>query len=179
VKLPVEAAMIWNEPNNKSHWDPELDPDWERFSTLVTEAGKAIRSVNPGLKRVLGGMSPIDPFWVEKLKPRGVLDHVEVVAVHGFPLDWNLWPIHEWPDRIAEIEAVAPDHESGRPKSASAASGRRKSRCSESTKPRSCCSGACRASSGIRCSTCRKAGKPRRATSRRKAPPTIATSTWA
>jgi hypothetical protein len=109
--VPLEAAMIWNEPNNKSHWDPELDPDWERFSTLVTEAGKAIRSVNPGLKRVLGGMSPIDPFWVEKLKPRGVLDHVEVVAVHGFPLDWNLWPIHEWPDRIAEIEAVAPDHE--------------------------------------------------------------------
>ena len=24
----IEAAMIWNEPNNKSHWDPEFDPDW-------------------------------------------------------------------------------------------------------------------------------------------------------
>ena len=23
----IEAAMIWNEPNNKSHWDPEIDPD--------------------------------------------------------------------------------------------------------------------------------------------------------
>jgi beta-xylosidase len=41
----------------------------------------------------------------------GALDHVDVVAVHGFPLDWNLWPIHEWPDRIAEIEAVVPDHD--------------------------------------------------------------------
>ena len=29
-----------------------------------------------------------------------------MVAVHGFPLDWNLWPIHAWPDKIAEIEAV-------------------------------------------------------------------------
>jgi beta-xylosidase len=29
--------------------------------------------------------------------------------VHGFPLDWNLWPIHAWPDKIAEIEAVVPD----------------------------------------------------------------------
>src|SRR5205814_1711567 len=28
----IEAAMIWNEPNNKSHWDPELDPDWSRFA---------------------------------------------------------------------------------------------------------------------------------------------------
>jgi beta-xylosidase len=27
------------------------------------------------------------------------------VAVHGFPLDWNHWPIHEWPDRLAEIRA--------------------------------------------------------------------------
>jgi beta-xylosidase len=26
---------------------------------------------------------------------------------HGFPLDRNLWPIHAWPERIAEIEAVS------------------------------------------------------------------------
>ena len=24
----IEAVMLWNEPNNKSHWDFELDPDW-------------------------------------------------------------------------------------------------------------------------------------------------------
>jgi beta-xylosidase len=35
-----------------------------------------------------------------------VLEHVDVVAVHGFPLDWNLWSIHEWPQKVAEIEAV-------------------------------------------------------------------------
>ena len=101
--MPVEAAMIWNEPNNKSHWDPELDPDWSRFAELVTLAGQAIEAANPDVKRVLGGMSPIDPVWTEGLNDRGVLDHVDVVAVHGFPLDWNLWPIHEWPQRIAEI----------------------------------------------------------------------------
>ena len=28
----IEAAMIWNEPNNKSHWDSEIDPDWSRFA---------------------------------------------------------------------------------------------------------------------------------------------------
>ena len=31
----IEAAMIWNEPNNKSHWSFELDPDWSRFAVLV------------------------------------------------------------------------------------------------------------------------------------------------
>ena len=24
----IEAVMLWNEPNNKSHWDFEIDPDW-------------------------------------------------------------------------------------------------------------------------------------------------------
>ncbi len=107
----IEAAMIWNEPNNKSHWDPELDPDWSIFATTAIEAGKAIASVNPEVKRVLGGISPIDPHFINRMNSMGVLDEVDVVAVHGFPLDWNLWPIDEWPQRIAEIEAVAPDHE--------------------------------------------------------------------
>ncbi|WP_022681704.1 beta-xylosidase [Sphingobium bisphenolivorans] len=107
----IEAAMIWNEPNNKSHWDPELDPDWSLYADLVIRAGGAIADVNPGLTRVLGGMSPIDPGWTQRMREHGALDAVDVVAVHGFPLDWNLWPIHAWPDKIAEIEAVVPDKE--------------------------------------------------------------------
>jgi hypothetical protein len=30
---------------------------------------------------------------------------VDVIAVHGFPLDWNHWQLDEWPDRLAEIQA--------------------------------------------------------------------------
>jgi len=40
------------------------------------------------------------------MKEFGVLDHVDAVAVHGFPLDWNLWQIHEWPQKIGEIATV-------------------------------------------------------------------------
>ncbi len=105
----IEAAMIWNEPNNKSHWDPELDPEWIRYADMVVRAGAAIEAANPTVTRVLGGMSPIDPAWTLRMGELGALDSVDVVAVHGFPLDWNLWPIHAWPDKIAEIEAVVPD----------------------------------------------------------------------
>jgi beta-xylosidase len=35
-----------------------------------------------------------------------VLDYVDVVAIHGFPLDWNHWSIHEWPKKIQEIREV-------------------------------------------------------------------------
>lgn len=102
----IEAAMIWNEPNNKSHWDPEIDPDWNLFAEMAIAAGKAIREANPALPRVLGGISPIDPGFIANMTGKGVLDHVDVIAVHGFPLDWNLWQMHEWPAKIDEIRAV-------------------------------------------------------------------------
>jgi beta-xylosidase len=102
----IEAAMIWNEPNNKSHWDRELDPGWGLFAETAIAAGRAIQAENPRLPRVLGGISPIDPDFIRNMAGRGVLDHVDAVAVHGFPLDWNLWQIQDWPAKIGEIRAV-------------------------------------------------------------------------
>ena len=102
----IEAAMIWNEPNNKSHWDPEIDPDWALFGDHVIRAGAAIQTINPSLTRVLGGMSPIDPHWLARMQAHGALEAVDAVAIHGFPLDWNLWPLAAWPDKVAEIKAV-------------------------------------------------------------------------
>jgi beta-xylosidase len=102
----IEAAMIWNEPNNKSHWDPEIDPEWALFAEMAKQAGDAIGAVNPDIVRVLGGISPIDPHFIRNMEARGVLDSVDAVAVHGFPLDWNLWKIDDWPAKIEEIKAV-------------------------------------------------------------------------
>jgi beta-xylosidase len=102
----VEAVMLWNEPNNLSHWDFKLDPEWKMFAEMVIAAGKAIRRENPELPLVLGGISPIDPHFIRLLGSHGVLDVIDVVAVHGFPLDWNHWQIQEWPRKIEEIRAV-------------------------------------------------------------------------
>jgi beta-xylosidase len=103
----VEAVMLWNEPNNKSHWDfEEVDPDWQLFSEMVICAAEAIAAENPRLPKVLGGISPIDPNFITNMQGQGVLDHLEVVAIHGFPLDWNHWLIDEWPAMLAEIAAV-------------------------------------------------------------------------
>ncbi len=35
-----------------------------------------------------------------------VLSHLNAVAVHGFPLDWNHWTIHEWPAKLNETHDV-------------------------------------------------------------------------
>ncbi len=102
----IEAAMIWNEPNNKSHWDIALDPEWHAFAAMAKLAGAAIAAECPGLTRVLGGISPIDPRFIANLADQGVLAAVDAVAVHGFPLDWNHWMIGEWPEKLTEIATV-------------------------------------------------------------------------
>lgn len=102
----IEAVKFWNEPNNKSHWAFEIDPEWSIYAAMVKMAAEAVKAENPDVLRVLGGISPIDPHFIKTLERQGALEHINAVAVHGFPLDWNLWQIHEWPDKIAEIEAV-------------------------------------------------------------------------
>jgi beta-xylosidase len=102
----IEAAKFWNEPNNKSHWDLDVDPGWVKYAEMVKLASAAVQAESPGLTKVLGGMSPIDPAFIRTLDAQGVRDTVDAVAVHGFPVDWNAWQIDHWPERIADIKAV-------------------------------------------------------------------------
>lgn len=102
----IEAVMFWNEPNNKSHWDFELDPDWSKYAKMTTLAARAVKAENPRVVRVLGGISPIDPGFIANMQSQGVLAELDAVAVHGFPLDWNHWPINEWPAKLQEVCSV-------------------------------------------------------------------------
>ncbi|HEX8229881.1 MAG TPA: beta-xylosidase [Chloroflexia bacterium] len=103
----IEAIKFWNEPNNMSHWDFDVDPGWRDFSQMTVMAARAVREVCPDLCLVLGGISPIDPEFIRTLEKQGVLEVLDAVAVHGFPLDWNHWQITDWPGKVAEIEAVS------------------------------------------------------------------------
>jgi len=102
----IEAVMFWNEPNNKSHWDFEIDPEWRAYAGMAKLAADAVTAENPNITRVLGGISPIDGNFIRNMQEQGVLDRLDAVAVHGFPLDWNHWLIDEWPEKLVAIRAV-------------------------------------------------------------------------
>ena len=104
----IEAVMLWNEPNNASHWDFALDPDWAVFASMVKLSAAAVRAESPGVTRLLGGISPIDPGFLANMDRRGALATVDAVAVHGFPFDWNHWPIDAWPSQLDAVRAVTP-----------------------------------------------------------------------
>ena len=107
-----------------------------------------------------------------------VLHHVDVVAVHGFPLDWNHWTIHEWPDKLEEI--AGGDGPAGVGVGGGGFHLRRRG--GAGVRPAAHGGTADRAapsaSTGTACTTCRAPGPPPRATARPRAPPITAISTW-
>src|SRR5436305_1901192 len=97
----VEAVMLWNEPNNLSHWDFKIDPEWKMFAEMAIMAAKAVRCINPELPIVLGGISPIDPHFIRLMASLGVLDAIDVVALQGFQFgDHRLDSGVEWLRRL-------------------------------------------------------------------------------
>jgi len=103
----VEAVVLWNEPNNLSHWNFHLDPGWKRFGEMVQLSSNAIRAVNPQIPIVLGGTSAADSDFLRLMRQQGVMDAVDVVGIHGFPLDWNHWQINDWPTKVDEAADVS------------------------------------------------------------------------
>jgi beta-xylosidase len=105
--MTLRAVMLWNEPNNLSHWDYTLDPEWATYAQMVRWSAAELRREAPDLTVVLGGIAPIDPKFMDRMvNLHGLKGDVDAVAIHGFPFDWHLWPIDQWPDRVAEIRAV-------------------------------------------------------------------------
>jgi beta-xylosidase len=102
----IEAVKLWNEPNNLSHWDFTMDPEWRVMADMLCMAADEVRRLRPQLPLVLGGISPIDAGFVELMGRHGVLDRIDAVGVHGFPLDWNNWTAGEWPQRIDDIRHI-------------------------------------------------------------------------
>jgi len=112
------ALELWNEPNNRYKWDFErFDPGWRKFAEMIGAAAYWARQ--RGQRTVLGGMIPVDHHWLHLMGSQGVLDWIDVVAIHAFPGMW--WPNHPnwdwhdawtgWPAKLAYIRR----HAGGRP----------------------------------------------------------------
>ncbi|MEX0937115.1 MAG: hypothetical protein WDZ59_04585 [Pirellulales bacterium] len=102
---------LWNEPNNRYRWDfRRFDPQWAKFGEITRRAAQTVKEC--GKPTVLGGMIPVDSNWLELMETYGALDHVDVIAIHGFPEMW--WPDHpnwEWRGRwhgwAEKVESIA------------------------------------------------------------------------
>lgn len=112
------ALELWNEPNNRYKWDfRRFDPTWSKFAEMIGAAAYWARRC--GQTTVLGGMIPVDPEWLKLIASYGVLDYIDVVAIHGFPgMWWPGQPNWDWHDQWngwqAKLSSISP-HAGGRP----------------------------------------------------------------
>lgn len=98
-----EWVELWNEPNNLREWDATLDPYWFKFSEMVGAAAYWARQ--RGKKTVLGGMAPIDPNWLNLMCQRGVIQYIDAVGIHGFPVTFEYhW--QGWEPLVARVREV-------------------------------------------------------------------------
>ncbi|MCB0123761.1 MAG: family 1 glycosylhydrolase [Caldilineaceae bacterium] len=114
----LTALELWNEPNNRYKWNfVDFDPQWAKFGEMAGKA--AYWAQHRGTTTVLGGMIPVDHTWLQLMASYGVLDYIDIVAIHGFPEMWwenapnwewyRTW--HGWSAKVATIAA----HAGGRP----------------------------------------------------------------
>lgn len=98
-----EWVELWNEPNNRSEYDYTLDHQWNIFCEMVGAAAFWMKKL--GKKVLLGGMSPVDPNWLQLMYDRGVMQYVDAIGLHGFP---NVFDSHwqGWPHVIKSINMV-------------------------------------------------------------------------
>ncbi len=110
----IAALELWNEPNNRYKWDfPGCDPRWSKFAEMLGSAAYWARQRR--VTTVLGGMIPVDPHWLDLMHHAGVLQYIDVVAIHAFPGMWFPhhpnwdWQSHwtSWADKLDSIRPAA------------------------------------------------------------------------
>jgi CDP-paratose 2-epimerase len=109
---------LWNEPNNRWKWNFEAhDPQWQKFGQMIGDA--AYWAQQRGKTTVLGGMIPVDHHWLGLMERYGVLQYIDIVAIHAFPGMW--FPEHpnwdwqrDWKGWDQKLAYIA-QHAGGRP----------------------------------------------------------------
>ena len=172
----IEAVMIWNEPNNKSHWDFEFDPEWRIFADMV--APRRMRSqeqteVTAGsgwnLHRFIRNSSGGEARRARSLRRgRGARISARTGTI-GRSTNGRT---------KSETSEASPICRSGFPKLESPASARKKSRNLACAERRNCSSAVCPESIGTAFTICLARGRRPRAIERPKDHHTTATFTW-
>jgi len=78
----VQAWEIWNEPDDAQFWRPAPDPP--AYARLLTAASAAIKSVDPGVVVLNGGVVPFDTGFLESLAVNGAWSAIDALSVHPY-----------------------------------------------------------------------------------------------
>jgi hypothetical protein len=123
ARYPAAIGIeIWNEPNLITQWWPRVDP--VRYTQLLKEAFAAVKSVDPNMPVVSGGLlsSPASASWIEGDVPfltamfaAGAQKSMDAIGVHPYPVvygsggavGWDPAQMVRWLRRIRAVRDAA------------------------------------------------------------------------
>jgi hypothetical protein len=81
-KGKVQAWEIWNEPENALYWKPAPDP--AAYTRMLIKAAAAIKSVDPGVTVLSGGVVPYDPNFLNAVAANGGWNAFDALSIHPY-----------------------------------------------------------------------------------------------
>lgn len=98
-------VQLWSEVNGSCYWDRGLDPDFSIFAEMYRYAAEVVRGSH-GKQVVLPGIIPAGGAeWLALMGSHGLLEHTDVVALHGFPGTWQRRRMG-WHHLLARLHAI-------------------------------------------------------------------------
>lgn len=85
-KNDVDVWEVWNEPNLAQFWGKA--PNATHYAQLVAATAPAVRAADPDCIVVGGVTSGIDRAFLTTCFQNGMLQHVDVVSVHPYRIDY-------------------------------------------------------------------------------------------
>jgi hypothetical protein len=124
ARYPQAAAIeVWNEPNLGWAFYPQVDP--ARYTQLLSEAYGAVKSVNPRMPVVSGGVAMSDNeggiasayasrTFLSDMFADGARRYMDALGIHIYPTDtigggpvWDPAAMSRWLAQVHSVEAAA------------------------------------------------------------------------
>lgn len=81
----VLSYEIYNEENSRLWWDGSV----AEYKETLRLGALAVRTVNPSLKVLLGGVVFPDPAWLELIVESGYARYYDITPFHAYPETWT------------------------------------------------------------------------------------------
>lgn len=107
----LSAIEVWNEENHPAFW---LNPDAAAYVALLRAAYEEIKTVDPSITVLLGGLAGVPLDYIEALYAAGAKDCFDAMSVH--PYNWPNPPDGELERQLDGLKAKMAEHgDAGKP----------------------------------------------------------------
>lgn len=76
---------LWNEQDIKEWWSGSF----QEYARLLEVGARAVRDADPTAKVLLGGLTRVNPVYIQRLVDLGLGDAFDIVPIHAYPESWS------------------------------------------------------------------------------------------